>query len=74
MNIQEVLFDVLRGTVSPQELRLAYRANREDSFRYLRKVGTYLHEHKRAKARNIFDLAKTKGFRRLIKKWRPFYE
>jgi hypothetical protein len=73
MKIQEVLFDLLRGDASAVELRGAYRENRENSFRYLRKIGTRLHEKKHPKALSLFNLAQEKGFRRLVKKWRPFY-
>lgn len=73
MNAQEVLFDLLRGDATAAELRAAYRQNRQNSFRYLRKVGTLLHEKKHPFARDLFDLAREKGFRRLVKKWRPFY-
>lgn len=74
MNIQQVFFDLLNGTATPAEMRRAYRANRANSFRYLRKVGTRLHDRKHPKARRLFDLAKAGGHRRLIKKWRPYYE
>jgi hypothetical protein len=74
MKAQEVLFDLLRGTATAADLRKAYRANRRKSFRYLRKVGTILHEKKRPAALGFFEIAKSLGYRRLIKKWRPFYE
>jgi hypothetical protein len=74
MNIQEMFFDLLRGTVTPFEMRHAYRKNRKNSFRYLRKIGTRLHDQKRPMARNLLGLAKAGGHRRLIKKWRPYYE
>lgn len=73
MKIQETFFDLLRGEATPADLRNAFRKNRENGFRYLRKVGTRLHEKGHPKARNLLEIAKAKGFRRLVKKWRPFY-
>ena len=70
---QEALFDLLRGVANHREVRLAFRSKRDVSFRYVRKVGTRLHEQKRAAAVGFMDLAKRNGFRRLIKKWGPFY-
>jgi hypothetical protein len=74
MKIQETLFDVLQGTADASDLRNAFRARRELGFRYLRKLGTRLHERKHPKAAAVFEIAKRNGFRRLIKKWRPYYD
>lgn len=73
IGLQETLFDLLRGAAQPTDLRQAFRQARKDSFRYLRKVGTRLHEKKHPKAPDFFQMARKKGFRRLTKKWRPFY-
>lgn len=73
MGLQETLFDLLRGAAQPADLRHAFRQGRKDSFRYVRKVGTRLHERKHPKAPDFFQLAREKGFHRLTKKWRPFY-
>lgn len=74
LKVQETLFDVLRGSADATTLRNAFRSKREFSFRYLRKLGTRLHEHNHPKARGFLEIAKRNGFRRLIEKWRPFYE
>lgn len=74
MGIIDVLFDVLRGNASTNDLRQAYRQNRRQGFRYLRKVGTRLHERGHPMAPSFLEWAKTRRFRRLIKKWRPYYE
>lgn len=74
MGIVEVLFDMLRGDASAKDLRNAYRQHRQTGFRYLRKVGTRLHERAHPMAPQFMDWAKARGFRRLIKKWRPYYE
>jgi hypothetical protein len=74
MKIQETLFDLLRGVADPKDLRNNFRARREFGFRYLRKVGTRLHERKHPKAAHFLEIAQQKGLRRLVKKWRPFYE
>lgn len=74
MNIQETLFDLLRGRASGADLRNAYREQRATGFRYVRKVGSRLHERKHPKARHFFELARENGHHRLIKKWAHFYE
>jgi hypothetical protein len=74
MKIQETLFDVLRGSADAVDLRNMFRGQREFGFRYLRKLGTRLHERKHPKAAGFFEIAERNGYRRLIKKWRPFYE
>ena len=73
MNIQEVLFDLLRARASPADLRNAYRQSRAGGFRYLRKVGSRLHERNHPKARYFFELAQLNGYNRLLKKWQPYY-
>lgn len=73
MGIQEVLFDLLRGTVTPADMRRAYRTGRKTSFRYLRRVGTRLHKQKNPKAHKLLEMAEDNRFHRLIKKWKPFY-
>ena len=74
MGAQETLFDLVRGAADTGGLRKAYREGRRDSFRYLRKMGTLLHETNRPAALGFFEMAKSRGYRRLIKKWKPFYE
>jgi hypothetical protein len=74
MGQAEALFDLLRGDISAHELRKAYRAGRGDGFRYVRKVGTTLHEKEKPAAQAFYRIAREKGFRRLLKKWRPFYK
>ncbi len=74
MGIIEVLFDLLRGDASARDLRWAYRQNRRQGFRYLRKVGTRLHKRAHPMAPQFMDWARARRFRRLIKKWRPFYD
>ena len=74
MEVQETLFDILRGSADASDLRNMFRARREFGFRYLRKMGTRLHERKHPKAPDFFEIAKVNGFHRLIKKWRPFYD
>lgn len=74
MGQAEAFFDLLRGGISAHQMRQAYRSGRPDGFRYLRKVGTTLHERNKAAARGFYQIARAKGFRRLLKKWRPFYK
>ncbi|MEP5759930.1 MAG: hypothetical protein ABJ327_11620 [Litoreibacter sp.] len=74
MNIQEALFDLLRGRASVADMRNAYREKRTTGFRYVRKVGSRLHERKHPKARYFLELARENGHQRLIKKWTPFHE
>ncbi len=74
MGQSEALFDLLRGDASPRDMRNAYRAGRRDGFRYTRKMGIALHSKQRPAARIFYDIAREKGFRRLLKKWDPFYE
>lgn len=74
MKIQETLFDLLQGRSDAADLRNMFRSKREYGFRYLRKMGTRLHEKNHSKAAHFLEIAKRNGFRRLIKKWRPFYE
>ena len=74
MKIQETLFDVLRGSAGASDLRNVFRAKREFGFRYLRKLGTRLHEQNHPKAVGFYNMAKRNGFRRLNKKWQHFYE
>ena len=74
MKIQETLFEVLIAKSNAADLRKMFRSRREFGFRYLRKMGTRLHERGHPKAKYFLEIAKNHGFRRLIKKWRPFYE
>jgi hypothetical protein len=74
MGQSEALFDLLRGDISANDMRKAYRAGRTDGFRYVRKVGTTLHEKNKTAARVYYGIAREKDFRRLLKKWRPFYK
>lgn len=74
MGIIETLFDLLRGGGSALEARNAYRQNRRKGFRYLRKVGSYLHERKHPLAPAFLEWAHQGRFGRLIKRWRPYYE
>ena len=74
MGQSQALFDLLRGDISARALRHAYRSGRRDGFRYLRKLGTLLHEKNKPAARKFLEIAQEKGFHRLIKKWTPFYK
>lgn len=74
MGVIEVLFDMVRGDASANQLRNAYRQNRRNGFRYLRKVGTRLHQREHPIAPQFLAWAKARRFRRLIKKWQPYYE
>lgn len=74
MGIQDVFFDLLIAQTTPATLRIRFRERRASGFRYLRKVGSRLHEKNHPKARHFFDLAQSNGFRRLVKKWSPYYE
>ncbi|EEB86047.1 hypothetical protein [Roseobacter sp. GAI101] len=74
MGQSQALFDLLRGDLSARALRHAYRSGRRDGFRYLRKLGTLLHEKNKPAARKFLEIAQEKGFHRLIKKWTPFYK
>ena len=73
MGIGETFFDLLTGAIGPATLRRAYRDRRRNSFRYLRKVGTILHERRHPMAPHFMELAKAAEFHRLIKKWRGFH-
>lgn len=68
------LFDLLRGDISACGLRQAYRQGRRGGFRYLRKIGTLMHERDKPAARQFFNIAQQMGFQRLIKKWGPYYK
>ncbi len=68
------LFDLLRGDIAAPAMRQAYRYGRRDGFRYLRKVGTVLHDRQKPAAELFHDIAQRKGFHRLIKKWQLYYK
>lgn len=74
MGRAEALFGFLRGDIAARDLRNAYRAGRRDGFRYIRKLGTTLHEKNRSAAQLLYDIAEEKEFYRLIKKWQPYYK
>lgn len=74
MGKHDALFDLLRGDIPTRAIRQAYRAGRRDGFRYLRKLGSALHEKNKPAAAKFFEVAEQKGFHRLIKKWTPFYK
>lgn len=74
MGQSAALFNFLRGDSTPRDMRNAYRAGRRDGFRYIRKMGVALHDKKRPAARMFYDIAREKGFHRLLKKWDPLYE
>ena len=70
----DALFDLLRCDILARAMRQAYRAGRSDGFRYLRILGSVLHEKNKPAAARFFEIAEQKGFHRLIKKWTPFYK
>jgi hypothetical protein len=74
MGQSAALFDLLRGDIAPQDMRIAYRAGRRDGFRYVRKMGILLHQQRKPAARMFYAIAQDKGYRRLLKKWDPLYE
>ncbi|WP_175483130.1 hypothetical protein [Salinihabitans flavidus] len=74
MGLQEVFFDLLRGRTGRQAFRRAYRGKRAGSFRYVRKMGTRLHQRGHPMAARFLELAQDGGFQRLLRKWRPYHD
>ena len=72
--ISAVVLMSLLSAPAGAALRRAYRANRRRGFRYQRKMGTLLHDRRHPMAATFMEMARTAGFRRLIKKWRGFYD
>lgn len=73
MGLQDELFELIHGKIEANQFRTAFRGKRPSGFRYLRKVGSEMHDRGHKTAPLFLDLAAESGYDRLVRRWQKYY-